>query len=152
MFFYIDVLLKDKQLNNKTTNSVWKPIPSEARVTRDKVSGGYRLKRKLSGRQYLIYAWIRYCLPDSCIYVFLYPETLSRVTLASLGIGFQPKLPTTDNQQPIIIYLLIFYSNLPTTNNHQPTTYHYSPFILSCRASRRLSEEVRESLRRMFVR
>ena len=120
MFFYIDVLLKDKQLNNKTTkqlnnkttNSVWKTVPSEARVTRDKVSGGYRLKRKLSGRQYLIYAWIRYCLPDSCIYVFLYPETLSRVTLASLGIGFQPKLPTTDNHQP-------------TTNNRQPTTYHY---------------------------
>ncbi len=116
MFFYIDVLLKDKQQenkttkqqNNQTTNSVWKTIPSKARVTRDKVSGGYRLKRKLSGRQYLIYAWIRYCLPDSCIYVFLYPETLSRVTLASLGIGFQPKLPTTDNQQPSTDNLSLF--------------------------------------------
>ena len=28
----------------------------------------------------------------------LYPETSSRVTLAALGIGFQPKLPTTDNR------------------------------------------------------
>ena len=112
MFFYIDVLLKDKQLNNKTTNSVWKTVPSEARVTRDKVSGGYRLKRKLSGRQYLIYAWIRYCLPDSCIYVFLYPETLSRVTLASLGIGFQPKLPTTDNQQPTTYHYLFLFIDI----------------------------------------
>ena len=43
---------------------------------------------------------------------FLIPETSSRVTLAALGIGFQPKLPTTKHQQPIIIYfyLLIFYS------------------------------------------
>ncbi len=33
-----------------------------------------------------------YCLPDSCLYVFFNPETSSRVTLASLGIGFQPNL------------------------------------------------------------
>ena len=85
MFFYIDVLLKDKQLNTKTTK-----------------------QQTLSGRQYLIYAWIRYSLPDSCIYVFLYPETLSRVTLASLGIGFQPKLPTTNNQQPTTDNLSLF--------------------------------------------
>ena len=53
-----------------------------------------------------------YCLPDSFFCYSLYPETSSRVTLAALGIGFQPKLPTTKHQQPIIIYfyLLIFYS------------------------------------------
>ena len=38
-----------------------------------------------------------YCLPDSSFCYSLYPETSSRVTLATLGIGFQPKLPTTDN-------------------------------------------------------
>ena len=55
---------------------------------------------------------IRYCLPDSSFLLSCSPETSSRVTLAALGIGFQPKLPTTKHQQPIIIYfyLLIFYS------------------------------------------
>ena len=99
----------------------WKPIPSVARVTRDEVSG---LKQRrgscLEDSTLLVYAhriffifW--YCLPDSFFCYSLYPETSSRVTLAALGIGFQPKLPTTYNQtptQPIIIYfyLLIFYS------------------------------------------
>ena len=32
------------------------------------------------------------------LYLFFTPETSSRVTLASLGIGFQPNLPTTDNR------------------------------------------------------
>ena len=73
-------------------------IRLEAYTERSESNPGHSLgiykmiKRKLSGRQYLIYAWIRYCLPDSCIYVFLYPETLSRVTLASLGIGFQTNI------------------------------------------------------------
>ena len=68
MFFYIDVLLKDKQLNNKTTkqqdnkttrqqnnqttNYVWKTIPSKARVTRDTVSGYMKTYIQLSGRKY----------------------------------------------------------------------------------------------------
>ena len=52
---------------------------------------------------------IRYCLPDSLSYFSYNPETSSRVTLAALGIGFQPKLSTTDYQ-------------LPTTNNRQPIT------------------------------
>ena len=34
----------------------------------------------------------RYCLPDSCFIYHVNPETASRVTLASLGIGFQPNL------------------------------------------------------------
>mgnify|MGYP003551903092 CR=1 FL=1 len=38
------------------------------------------------------YVW--YCLPDSNLYISRNPETSSRVTLASLGIGFQPKLNT----------------------------------------------------------
>ena len=47
---------------------------------------------------------IRYCLPDSSFLLSCSPETSSRVTLAALGIGFQPKLPTTDNRQPITNY------------------------------------------------
>ncbi|MCI7269126.1 MAG: hypothetical protein MR561_02720 [Prevotella sp.] len=35
----------------------------------------------------------RYCLPDSYPLLAFNPETSSRVTLAALGIGFQPKLP-----------------------------------------------------------
>ena len=34
-----------------------------------------------------------YCLPDSRLSLSCNPETSSRVTLAALGIGFQPKLP-----------------------------------------------------------
>ena len=67
----------------------WKPIPSEARVTRDKVSGYKKTYIQLSGRQYLIHAYIRYCLPDSFLFTLYPPETLSRVTLASLGTVFQ---------------------------------------------------------------
>ena len=33
---------------------------------------------------------MRYCLPDSSFLRVCNPETLSRVTLALLGIGFQP--------------------------------------------------------------
>ena len=46
------------------------------------------------------------------IIYFINPETSSRVTLATLGIGFQPKLPTTNNQQP----------NTKATDNQQRTT------------------------------
>ena len=48
---------------------------------------------------------------------FLNPETASRVTLATFGIVFQTKLPTTDNLQPI-------------TNNQTPTTKHQQPIII----------------------
>ena len=57
---------------------------------------------------------IRYCLPDSSFLLSCSPETSSRVTLAALGIGFQPKLPTTENPQP-------------TTNNPQPTIHNRQP-------------------------
>ena len=41
----------------------------------------------------LKYGYIaRYCLPDSSPLRGYSPETSSRVTLASLGIGFQPNL------------------------------------------------------------
>ena len=36
----------------------------------------------------------RYCLPDSSPFIIGNPETPSRVTLAMLGIGFQPNLPS----------------------------------------------------------
>ena len=79
----------------------WKPIPSAARVTRDEVSG-LRIRRKeLSGRQYLIdnalthldvfvcFGTVFQTAVPPCI---IYPETSSRVTLASLGIVFQTNL------------------------------------------------------------
>ena len=37
-----------------------------------------------------------YCLPDSSSILVFTPETSSRVTLAALGIGFQPNLPTNN--------------------------------------------------------
>ncbi|MDY4844648.1 MAG: hypothetical protein SO154_11340, partial [Prevotella sp.] len=72
-------------------------IPSVARVTRDEVSGLYDTYIKNN------------CLEDSTLHrvssfafgtvfqtafflSFLNPETSSRVTLAALGIGFQPNL------------------------------------------------------------
>ena len=60
----------------------WKPIPSKARVIRDDEQAHYNA---------------RYCLPDSHFLLVFNPETSSRVTLAALGIGFQPNLhqPTT---------------------------------------------------------
>ena len=45
------------------------------------------------GRWYLV---ARYCLPDSRLSLSCNPETSSRVTLAALGIGFQPNLPTSN--------------------------------------------------------
>ena len=79
----------------------WRPVPSTARVTRDGVSGIMKVQFQLSGRQYLNAQRIRkepllhicsmrYCLPDSSFFRVCNPETLSRVTLALLGIGFQP--------------------------------------------------------------
>ena len=47
----------------------------------------------LQGNIYAIASWTqRYCLPDSNLYIGRNPETLSRVTLASLGIVFQTDL------------------------------------------------------------
>ena len=45
------------------------------------------------GRWYLI---ARYCLPDSRLSLSCNPETSSQVTLAALGIGFQPNLTTSN--------------------------------------------------------
>ena len=82
-----------KSEKSRWRSCVWKTIPSEARVTRDVVSGWIK--------KWLTAVWktvpkrnksIRYCLPGSFFCVFIYPEISSRVTLASLGIGFQPNL------------------------------------------------------------
>ena len=112
-----------KQQDNKAG---WKPIPSVARVTRDEVSGLLKeIEVMLSGRQYQLWyyplypinpcsfnlsffrtriyqidtdasiMW-RYCLPDSSSLHGYNPETSSQVTLAPLGIGFQPNLPTNN--------------------------------------------------------
>ena len=83
------------------TRFVWKTIPSEARVTRDEVSG-LRMKRKqLSGRQYLnevdVNSNSEYyrqgtVFQTAVLLIFINSETSSRVTLALFGIGFQPNL------------------------------------------------------------
>ena len=54
---------------------------------------------------------------------FLNPETASRVTLATFGIVFQTKLPTTDNLQPIT------NNQTPTTKHQQPNTNNLSLYI-----------------------
>ena len=70
----------------------WKPIPSEARVTRDEVSGYMKTQKKLSGRQYLIDLFLFGTVFQTAVnHFFIHPETTSRVTLASLGIVFQTK-------------------------------------------------------------
>ena len=82
----------------------------------------------------------RYCLPDSRPFVLYNPETSSRATLASLGTGFQPDLPsmplnnqkpTTHNPQPIYIYfyLLMFYD--VWRGHYQLSEFHgsYSPLL-----------------------
>ena len=59
----------------------WKPIPSEARVTWDEVSGIKKVRES--------------CLPDSLSLLLYNPETLSQVTLAALGTVFQTDNKTT---------------------------------------------------------
>ena len=79
----------------------WKPIPSAARVTRDEVSGLEIRRNELSGRQYLIDNALSHFDVFVCFgtvfqtavpLCFIYPETPSRVTLATLGIVFQTNL------------------------------------------------------------
>ena len=79
----------------------WKPIPSVARVTRDEVSGLKTRRKELSGRQYLIDNALSHFDVFVCFgtvfqiavpLCFIYPETPSRVTLATLGIVFQTNL------------------------------------------------------------
>ena len=75
----------------------WKPIPSEARVTRDEVSGYMKTQKKLPGRQYLIDLFLFGTVFQTAVnHFFILPETTSRVTLASLGIVFQTKLRQRD--------------------------------------------------------
>ena len=95
----------------------WKPIPSKARVTRDDEQAHYNA---------------RYCLPDSHFLLVFNPETSSRVTLAALGIGFQPNLPSMplNNQKPtpicLYFYLLIFFHPF---NPYNPCSFHHWVFF-----------------------
>ena len=60
------------------------------------------------------------------------PETSSRVTLASLGIGFQPNPPSMplNNQKPtpifLYFYLLIFFHPF---NPYNPCSFHHWVFF-----------------------
>ena len=101
-------ILTTKQQDNYTIRFVWKTIPSAARVTRDEVSGCMKQRgttvwktvpKHTKTSKWLSALSIRYCLPDSSFLLVLNPETSSRVTLATLGIGFQPNLHTTPDNQ-----------------------------------------------------
>ena len=77
----------------------------------------------------LKYGYIaRYCLPDSSPLRGYSPETSSRVTLASLGIGFQPNIPVglariSQNDLPAEYRNDLPQNDpRPTTHNPQPTT------------------------------
>ena len=103
IFLFIDILF----LNNQTTSFVWKTIPSEARVTRDAVSGLKQRRGELSGRQYLAgvcsshFLYILVLSSRQFFFVILYiprlrPGLLSlRSVLASSQSYLQP---TTPNQ------------------------------------------------------
>ena len=86
----------------------WNPIPSKARVTRDDEQAHYNA---------------RYCLPDSHFLLVFNPETSSRVTLAALGIGFQPNLhqpPPATPQEAATVPTAFTVGYQPATK--QPTT------------------------------
>ena len=70
-------------------------------ISRDEVSGLEIRRKELSGRQYLIDNALSYFDVFACFgtvfqtvvsLCFIYPETSSRVTLASLGVVFQTNL------------------------------------------------------------
>ena len=101
IFLFIDILF----LNNQTTSFVWKTIPSEARVTRDAVSG---LKQRRGGavwktvpcRCMLIAFFICFgTVFQTALFVILYiprlrPGLLSlRSVLASSQSYLQPTIP-----------------------------------------------------------
>ena len=102
-------------------SAVWKTVPTHERSIRfqsDQSAFGKILSGETNTDYKDITDFIRwYCLPDSCFIYHVNPETLSRVTLALLGIGFQPKLltdnprPNTNKRQPYF-YLLIFYHSI----------------------------------------
>lgn len=66
----------------------------------------------------------RYCLPDSRFSIVVTPETVSRVTLAMLGIGFQPNLIGLSVVGCCLLAIgcWSYSANLPTTDNPRPAT------------------------------
>jgi len=98
----------------------------------------------LQGNIYAIASWTqRYCLPDSNLYIGRNPETLSRVTLASLGIVFQTKIvflycPVTRATQWLCLVVWLscglvvlwfggFVGSLCIQPNQRPTTDNRKP-------------------------
>lgn len=68
----------------------------------------------------------RYCLPDSRFIIVVTPEIVSRVTLAMLGIGFQPNLIGLSVVGCCLLAIVCwsYSANLPTTDNPRPTTHN----------------------------
>ena len=105
IFLFIDILF----LNNQTTSFVWKTIPSEARVTRDAVSGLKQRRGELSGRQYLAcvcsshFLYVLVLSSRQFFFVILYIPRLRPGLLSLLSVlaSSQSYLQsTTDNRQP----------------------------------------------------
>ena len=105
IFLFIDILF----LNNQTTSFVWKTIPSEARVTRDEVSGLKQRSGGLSGRQYLAgvcsshFLYVLVLSSRQLFFVILYIPRLRPGLLSLLSVlaSSQSYLQsTTDNRQP----------------------------------------------------
>ena len=72
----------------------------------------------------------RYCLPDSHFILVCNPETSSRVTLASLGIGFQPihlamgYMSLTVRHKPTEISVFLYQSGDCTPTQHNQIKQH----------------------------
>ena len=66
----------------------------------------------------------RYCIPDSPFIIVVTPETVSRVTLAMLGIGFQPNFIGLS----VVVCWLLFVGLIVQTYP-QPTTHDPQPVI-----------------------
>ena len=95
---------------------VWKTIPSEARVTRDAVSGLKQRREELSGRQYLA---------GVCSSHFLYVLVLSSRQLFLLFFISRDFVPGYSRYARYWLPAKATYNRQPLTNNQRPPTYHY---------------------------
>ena len=118
--FFILIFYCSKQLNNNIKH--WYFILPYKRSIRVNPINPCSKKLRLNEHGFIGYngyyqSW--YCLPDSITSIsFSNPETASRVTLATLGTGFQPDLigclwikHQYKKNIFVYFYLLIFYSS-----------------------------------------
>ena len=73
--------------------------------------------------------FVRYCLSDSLLLEIYSPETVSRVTLAALGIGFQPNLCEWKNNDFFYLFLFIDILSVPIPHSCLPIFPKTGQFI-----------------------